>query len=70
MLTKNTDLGDGYFNIKHLKYKWTVDYNTGQTNLADAINSNLKGVNYKPWFDYVTTRTYKTGGASDLTILL
>ncbi len=71
VLTDNADLGAGYYTIKELKLMRELsDLTTTTDTLNLANDANLKGINYKLWFDYDTTRTYKTGGATDLTILL
>jgi hypothetical protein len=80
VLTDNADLGKGYYTIKELKLQRLTgtgitprdisDLTTTTDTLNLANDANLKGINYKLWFDYDTTRTYKTGGSSDLTILL
>jgi hypothetical protein len=71
VLTDNADLGEGYYTIKELKLQRGLSDLATTTDTLDLANdADLKGINYKLWFDYDTTREYKTGGSTDLTILL
>jgi len=50
--------------------KRDLDFSTTTNTIDLANDALLKGVNYKLWFDYVSTRQYYNGKAENLTILL
>jgi hypothetical protein len=58
-LTESATLGAGYYDIKYLKVVNDVaSLATTTSTLQSANNALLKGVNYRLYFDYDTTRKY------------